>query len=338
MRAIILALVGVTLLAVLGISGYILYEGQRFLTTPPETPGREVHVVIPKGATFDQVAALLAEQGLVTDPRYFNLLGKYRNALGSIQAGEFALHTGWTPDRLLDHLVKGKPILHRLALREGLTWWQTADVVEQTGYASADQYAELVHDQELLERFNIPFSSAEGFLFPETYLLSRAETLDARFIVELQLKTFWKNAEKLWPEGLPDAETLRRTVILASLVEKETGLAQERARIAGVFAKRLARGMLLQCDPTVIYGLGRAFDGNLTRKHLNDASNPYNTYQHAGLPPGPICSPGYDALHAALHPEEHDYLFFVAKGDDSGAHVFSKTYRQHVNAVNKYQR
>jgi UPF0755 protein len=128
---------------------------------------------------------------------------------------------------------------------------------------------------------------------------------------------------------------IRDKVTLASLVEKETGVAEERHRIAGVFVNRLKRGMRLQCDPTVIYGIGPEFDGNLKRKHLNNPANKYNTYRHGGLPPGPICSPGLDSIKAALNPEEHDFLYFVSRGD--GTHKFSKTLAEHNRAVRRFQ-
>ncbi len=335
MRKLIIALVALFLLAVIAISGIALYEAHRFLNTPPETPGREVTVVIESGTTFDAVSRMLAEKNLVTDAYYFAMYGKWEEAAGSIQAGEFTMNTGWLPSKILDTLLHGKPIMYKLALREGLTWWETAAVIENAGYANATKIKELVHDPDLLAKYDIPFDSAEGFLFPDTYLLTRKESQNPQFIVELLLRTFWQNAEKVWPDGKPDAETLKRVVILASVVEKETGAPEERGTIAGVYAKRLKRKMLLQADPTIIYGLGTEFDGNLTRRHLEDSDNPYNTYRHAGLPPGPICSPGLDALLAAANPEEHDYLFFVSKGD--GTHQFSKNLRQHNNAVRKYQ-
>jgi UPF0755 protein len=154
-------------------------------------------------------------------------------------------------------------------------------------------------------------------------------------MAEVMLKEFFRNARKVWPGGLPDFEEMQRTVILASLIEKETGDTSERARISGVFHNRLRRGMLIQCDPTIIYGLGPDFDGNLRKSDLTNRENPYNTYVHRGLPPGPICSPGLDSLLAAVHPEQHAYLYFVARGD--GSHHFSRTLEEHNQAVRKFQ-
>ena len=154
-------------------------------------------------------------------------------------------------------------------------------------------------------------------------------------MIRLMLKEFFKNAAKVWPSGLPEFEEMHRTVILASLIEKETGDGTERKRISGVFHNRLKKHMLIQCDPTIIYGLGPDFDGNIKKSDLLDKNNPYNTYAIQGLPPGPICSPGLDALTAAVHPEEHSYLYFVAKGD--GSHHFSKNLEEHNQAVRQYQ-
>ena len=176
-----------------------------------------------------------------------------------------------------------------------------------------------------------------GYLWPDTYLLPRPTTNDPRPVILAMLAQFKAQAgPEFQRAGLTDPALIHDVVTLASLIEKESARPEERATIAGVFANRLDRGMLLQCDPTIIYGLAQAFDGNLTRNHLRDSDNPYNSYRHSGLPPGPICSPGLEAIRAALNPEEHDLLFFVAKGN--GSHHFSRTLEEHNRAVNRYQR
>lgn len=338
MRRIILSLVLIVLLAILGLGGVIAYKAQHFLVNSPESPGRDVIFTVSPGQTFDQVARGLEKEGLITNARYFGFLGKYKHLSGSIQAGDFKLSTGWTPEQVLEHLVTGKPILYRLSIREGLTWWETAQVIEEQGFANATEVEALARDPELLQKYDIPFDTAEGFLFPETYLLKKPGSQDAKFIVEMLLKTFWSKTKDLWDRnatGAVNATQVRELVILASLVEKETGVPEERPTVAGVYAKRLARGMLLQCDPTIIYGLGKDYDGNIRRSHIDDKKNLYNTYQHAGLPPGPICSPGLASLQAAANPAQHEYIYFVSKGD--GSHVFSKTLNEHNRAVRKYQ-
>lgn len=342
MRRLLLAFVALLFTCVLAAAAYVGYEGYSFLKKPPQSPGQDVTVTVAPGETFYQVAEKLHAQNVITNVQYFRILAKHKGVLSSIQAGEFKLSTGWAPGKVLETLVKGKPILYKLAIREGLTWWETAKLVEKAGYADFDAFAAAIKDPQLLKKYHIPFKNAEGFLFPETYHLKKPTGKDAKMVAEVLVKMFWKQAAAIWPgvankenKQWPADDEIKKMVILASLVEKETGAPPERARIAGVYAQRLKRKMLLQCDPTIIYGLGTSFDGNLRRKHLNDPKNPYNTYQHAGLPPGPICSPGLDALKAAAKPEEHKFLYFVSKGD--GTHYFSKSLREHNNAVRKYQ-
>ena len=324
-----------------GAAGWAAYEGYSFLHTPPEPPGRECTFDVAPGDSMRAVAVKLERQGLVSNELYFRLLARYKKWEHRMQAGRFALNSGWTPEQILDTLVNGQPILFRVTVREGLTWWQTAEVLEEAGLVAAEDFREVIFDPAFLRHYGIPFASAEGFLMPDTYLLKKADVPDkaqARAVAGRMVDTFWLKAASLWPEGKkPDTATLRRWVTLASIVEKETAVRAERPRVAGVYANRLERGMLLQADPTVIYGLGRYFDGNLRRRHLDDASNAYNTYQRPGLPPGPICSFGMTALAAAISPEEHQYLYFVAR-IDGGEHIFSTNLADHNRAVQQYLR
>ena len=291
------------------------------------------------GARLDQVAAHLAHQGLVTDARRFGYLARYKHWENRLQAGRFALNTGWTPDKVLDTLVNGQPVLFRVTVPEGLTWWQTGRLLEDAGLARFEDFRQVIMDPDFLRHYGIPFATAEGFLMPDTYLLKKADVLDlaqARAVAGRMVDNFWRKAAGLWPDGKkPDAATLKTWVILASVVEKETAVEDERPRVSGVYQNRLQKNMLLQADPTVIYGLGPAFDGNLRKSQLDDAANPYNTYQRPGLPPGPICSFGLTALAAAIHPEAHKYLYFVAK-TDGGEHVFSTNLNDHNKAVRQY--
>ena len=230
-------------------------------------------------------------------------------------------------------------MLYRVTVPEGLPWWEVGRVLEQAGLCTAADFDAVIHDSEFLRHWGIPFESAEGFLYPDTYFMPQPRAMDpaaARAAAGRMVDTFWRKADALWPEGRPDPATLRRVVTLASIVEKETAVPAERSRVAGVYANRLKKNMLLQADPTVIYGLGPDFRGPLLTKHLQDGGNAYNTYRLAGLPPGPICSPGLAALRAALSPEVHNYLYFVANGKDGG-HVFSTTLSQHNRAVRDYR-
>lgn len=334
----LLALLCVCLLLAGGGLAWFVYD---FLHTPPEPAGREVLFDVVPGASFGKIAQGLEQKGLVTSAEKFGWLARYRKMDGRLQAGRFALRTDWRPDQVLDWLVNGQPVLFRVTVPEGLTWWQTGRLLEAAGFVRFEDFRAVVLDKEFLRKYGIPFASAEGFLMPDTYLLRKDDAPDldsARSVAGRLVDTFWRKAGTCWPGGKkPAPAELKRLVILASVVEKETAIDSERSRVAGVYANRLARNMLLQADPTVIYGLGAGFDGNLRRKHLDDPANPYNTYQRPGLPPGPICSFGTAALKAAIAPEAHDFLYFVAR-TDGGEHVFSTNLNDHNRAVRQYLR
>lgn len=349
------------MLVVLCATGYIVWDGWNFLSTSPSTTitakNREkskentnlsktslaseyevIFDVLP-GASFDSVARKLEAEGIVTSAWRLKILGHWLGWTGKLQAGRFALATNWTPKRVLDALVNAQPILYRLTLREGLPWWEVATILEKHGFAKAKDIKDVLHDPDFLRKYGIPFTSAEGFLFPDTYLLRKPRTLDrkaAEVAVGRLIDTFWMRTAKLLPHGKQTPrEELKKIVTLASIVEKETSVPAERGRVAGVYANRLRIGMILQADPTIIYGLGASFDGNLTRRHLRDKKNPYNTYQYNGLPPGPICSPGYESIKAAITPDKHKFLYFVARKD--GTHQFSTNLADHNRAVRHFQ-
>jgi UPF0755 protein len=337
-RTILITLATLILLAGLGVGGYLGQKAwleQKFLTIPPETPGHDRIFRVEPGQPFTTISANLKKTGLITDTHRFLKLARQSGKTSAIRAGQFKLSTGWTPAKILHELTTSTGIMKKASIREGLTWWQTADKIQAAGLGTKDGFAAAIADPALLKRYGIKAADAEGFLFPETYLLTPPKEDKSAYMAETMIKEFFRNAKKAWPDGLPKWKELNKIVILASLVEKESGNASERKRISGVFHNRLKKRMLIQADPTIIYGLGPEFDGNIRKKHLRDKTNPYNTYVIRGLPPGPICSPGLDALMAAIHPEDHNYLYFVAKGD--GSHYFSKTLAEHNTAVRKYQ-
>lgn len=300
----------------------------------PVPDADEVVFLVPPGSSFHGAAQRLQGMGLIRDAQAFLLLVRLTETGGDLKAGEFLLPRGKSPLTVLSRLTRGQPILHRLQVREGLTWWETGRLVEEAGLGSFESFERAVHDRALLDAHGVPFDSAEGFLFPETYFLPRPHDDDAKPVVEAMLREFGRAASLIWPEGRPGSDELARLVILASIVERETGQPHERRRVAGVYANRLRIGMLLQADPTIIYGLGPDFEGRLRRRHLDDRNNPYNTYQRGGLPPGPICSPGFAALAAAVDPEEHRYFYFVSRMD--GTHHFSTNLEEHNRAVRRY--
>lgn len=352
------------LLAALAGGAWLWREARLFLDTPAGQAGTQEIFDVPPGARLGKIAEELAARGIVTSARNFVLLARWKKQDNRLQAGRFALEGGWRPEQVLDALVNGKPVLQRVTVPEGLAWWQTGRLLESAGLLRFEDFREAVTDPAFLRHYGIPFATAEGFLMPDTYLLKppdapaggpaspaaadaakAAEKAQARAVAGRMIDNFWRKTAALWPDAggrqgvaaRPPAAELKKWVTLASIVEKETGIPAERARVAGVYENRLGRGMLLQADPTVIYGLGPEFDGNLRRVHLDDAANPYNTYQRPGLPPGPICSFGAAALDAAIRPEQHDFLYFVAR-TDGGEHQFSATLQEHNRAVRDYLR
>lgn len=348
-------IIGILFLVCLGAGAWLTWEGWQFLKTAPETPGRAVIVNIESGATLARAADQLYAAGVITDSLRFQILARAKEQETRVQAGRFLVNTGWLPEKVLEELVTGKAMLYRVTLREGLPWWEVARILEREQICKAEDFKEVIHDPEFLRHWGIPFTSAEGFLYPDTYFMLRpvnpkdstaqwtAEVPKeaARAAANRLVDMFWRKTSPLWlathASGRPDTETLRRILTLASIVEKETGVPAERGRVAGVYANRLNKDMLLQADPTIIYGLGPSFSGPLLRKHLDNAANPYNTYQKAGLPPGPICSPGEAAIKAALNPESHAYFYFVATGKNDGSHTFSTTLNDHNRAVRVYR-
>lgn len=334
--------IGLWLLLVIGFAcGLVVWQAVSFLYFPGSLPAKDVEITIDPGMPFNTLAKKLHALGAISDPKKWILLGRWKEASGKIKSGRFRVNTGWKPDKILDELIYGAPILERVTLPEGLTWWETGKRLEQAGMVRFEDFKKVIHDRTFLRYWGIPFENAEGFLYPDTYLLMRPLELNeasAKIIVGRLIDTFWRRAGSLWPDKkwskIDLSKNIRNTVILASIVEKETAIPQERARVAGVYANRLQKGMLLQADPTTAYGIGFTFDGRLRRKDLKDESNSYNTYQHQGLPPGPICSPGLACLQAALHPEKHQYFYFVARGD--GSHTFSTNLGDHNKAVRLY--
>ena len=249
-----------------------------------------------------------------------------------VKRGVYQLFAGETVLQLLDRMDRNDVILYPITIPEGVTFgWFLATLWE---HPEVTRVLEGANDERLLNLIN-PHASPEGLFLPETYLIQSGDTdLDVLMRARAAMRDALMNAWSKRTENVPLKEPYE-ALILASIVEKETGVASERAEIAGVFTRRLALGMRLQTDPTVIYGLGDEFDGNLTRRHLRDDNNQFNTYRVAGLPPTPIALPGKEAIVASLNPKEGEALYFVAKGD--GSHAFSRTLSEHEENVRRYQ-
>lgn len=301
-------------------------------SSTPGPPGvqQEVVVIIPKGSSFQDISRILAESGLINPDIRFEILARWKKLAGRIHAGEFVLPTGKLPMELLEELTRARVRQHPVTIPEGLSAREIAAIFEQGGWSSREDFLELVEDDEFIQELGLELPSLEGYLYPDTYYLTRYPEFDARKIVKMMVDRFFQ----VWEELEPGDAGRHEAVILASIVEKETGSPDERARIASVFRNRLVSGMRLQSDPTVIYGIEN-FSGDITRKDLRNPT-PYNTYVISGLPAGPICSPGRAALQAVLNPAQEEYFYFVSRND--GTHIFSKTLREHNRAVFKYQR
>ena len=319
-------------LAISGFAGYVFH----IYNSPIKgnSPESSSIILIPRGSTFNYVTSLIRENGLQPYPRLYRYLAKELKVHTRVQAGEFEIRHSWNTHQLLEHLVSGKSIRHKVTIPEGKNFVQIAERLNQAGLADKEVFMSLKNDPELLKKTGIPeLTTLEGFLYPETYYFSRAETerqvLSAMIAQYRRVfnSDFQKRAKEI---GMSEYNVLT----LASIVEKETGIDSDRPLIASVFHNRLKRRMRLDSDPTVIYGI-KNFDGNLTRKHLRTPT-PYNTYRRYGLPPTPISNPGRASLHSVLYPAEKKYLYFVARGD--GSSEFSRTLSEHNKAVWKYQK
>ena len=302
-----------------------------YLTTASVGTG-EVVVVIPKGAGVRGIGALLAANGLLANDIRYLCLVAFSGMKAKLKAGEYSIPRGLTPPEVLQLLATGSTLRHHVTIPEGLTAAQIAVIFEQDGWVKRDRFLALAADAGFIGKLGIDARHLEGYLFPETYTLVRNET-DEPAVIRMMVDRF----QQVWKElPVPGNHDLNRhqLLTLASVVEKETGVASERPLIARVFYNRLAKKMPLQSDPTVIYGLPD-FNGNLTKTDLR-RETPYNTYVIPALPPGPICSPGRAALEAVLHPADSEALYFVSKND--GTHVFSTNLADHNRAVQVYQR
>lgn len=307
------------------------WQISRYLDTPLALENPPLTIIVPAGTSITVEAKALADQGLIKWPRVLTTYARFTGQT-SIKAGEYQLNAGVTPRELIGLWVKGAVVQYSLTIPEGLRFRDWIKLLAQTPKVTPVLQGQGM--DELLLELELDVEHLEGWFFPDTYSYVAGDTdrdilLRAHARMREVLDEEWQSRA----ENLPYASPYE-ALIMASIIEKETGVAEERGQIAGVFVRRLQKGMRLQTDPTVIYGLGDAYKGNIKRRHLREPGV-YNTYLIDGLPPTPIAMPGREAIHAALHPEPGDSLYFVAKGD--GSHYFSATLAEHQQAVREYQ-
>ena len=321
-------------LAALSLVLFLLLNILVFLLLPPTFQGEKKRVLIPKGSTFREVVHALDEEGLLRSRTQFYLMARILGIAGRVQAGEYELSTAMTPSVILHKLVSGDVLKYRVTIPEGYTIQQIAVRLEELGIITErEEFLAAAFSSDFNTMLGIDGESVEGYLFPDTYLFPSALTPDE------VIKTMVANFKRVYKSdfSLRAAElgmTDREVVVLASIIEKETGLPEERPLISAVFHNRLKRGIPLASDPTVIYGIAD-FDGNLRKRDL-ERRTPYNTYMIQGFPPGPIANPGRSSIEAALYPAPVTYLYFVSRND--GSHHFSTTLREHNEAVRRYQK
>jgi peptidoglycan lytic transglycosylase G len=324
------------LLLVVAAGGAGWWARQRLTTPFKGFPDAEVFVDLPPGSSVSTIANRLVASGVLPDALTFRLAARYTGADRRLQAGEYRFTGPSTPLAVIDRLAAGDVFIRPLTIPEGFTIFEVADAFAKRGLGTASEFLAAARDPSIIERYDARARSLEGYLFPDTYALPRSA--DADDLVHAMLARFDTVLDASLRASIAErGMTVREALTLASLVEKETGRREERPIIAAVYRNRLALGMPLQCDPTVIYALMLAgrWNGNIRKVDL-ELDSPYNTYKVRGLPPGPIASPGRASIDAVMHPADVKYLYFVSRND--GSHVFATTLAEHNRNVARWQR
>lgn len=298
----------------------------------PVAPSQTTYVMLRPGWSTRRIARELKNAGVIRSSFGFSLL-HYIDARRSLKAGEYKFDRSANAIEVRDRLARGDIYTHTVVVPEGFNMFDIAQAVQNSGLGTANEFLSIARsDAALIQNLDPQARTLEGYLFPDTYQFTRTQSMHD--IVAAMVKRFQQEAAKL---GLKD--NVHTIVTMASIVEKETAAPEERPTIASVYYNRLAKGMGLGADPTVVYAalLDGRYRGTIYQSDLQ-AVSPYNTYKFAGLPPGPIANPGIESLKAAMNPAKTDYLYFVAVGDGSGHHRFSNTYEQHERNVLAYRR
>ena len=322
-------LVILLLAATLGTAVSMIY----FLLTPITLPNTPYEFDVKSGISMKGVAQQFAQAGVIRQPFTFTFAARLSGKGSALKAGNYELASALTPWELLQKITKGDVSQAQVKFIEGWDFKQVRQALDKEPDLQHDTRG--LSDAEIMAKLGLPQQHPEGRFFPDTYFFSSG--MSDLAILARAHKLMQSHLESVWRERAPNLpyRNMDEMLVMASIVEKETGQAAERPTIAGVFVNRLRIGMLLQTDPTVIYGLGQSFDGNLRKRDLL-TDTPYNTYTRAGLPPSPIAMPGIEALRAAVKPAATNALYFVGRGN--GTHKFSSSLEEHNQAVNKYQR
>ena len=327
-------LVALIVFSCVTVGGIWVYQQSRtWLHAPISQLTDSTVYMVPRGSALVTVLSDLQKHGLIEHPRELAIWVRYMRPGFNLKAGEYELRPGMSPTDIADLFNSGKVILHKVTVVEGTTASELRKLLADQSALNVVKPA--MSSQALLKALNSTYLHPEGLFFPDTYVFSKGTT-DLE-ILRLAYERMRKELDRAWvgrEPGLPLANAYE-ALILASIVEKETALASERPMIAGVFVERLRKGMRLETDPTVIYGIGDRYDGNIRKSDLQH-DTPYNTYRRAGLPPTPICLPSAAALDAAVHPKQTGAIFFVATGNGDGSHYFSRTLEEHNAALQRY--
>lgn len=286
---------------------------------------------IRSGEGFSSINYRLMKEEIISNARLFHYYTKFSNSLNKFKAGSYEIKSGQDMGDILEILTNGTPILNSVTLPEGKNMFEMGKILEENNITSYTDFIKASRDPENIKLLGFEAPSMEGYLFPDTYKF--APNTPANTVIQAMVNLFNEKTKDL--DFSKSFLTKKEVIILASIVEKETGAKQERPTIAGVYLNRLKKKMRLQADPTTIYGIWENFNGNLQKKHLLEKTA-YNTYKMSGLPLGPIANPSLAAIKAVLNPEKHNYLYFVSKND--GTHIFTPTYKEHLKAVEYWQK
>lgn len=329
----------ILLVAAIALGGVVFWQAVRFVKTAPSQDDTLVVFTVKSGETLRDIAARLESEKLITDARKFRAYVRIKSLGSKVRTGEYALKRNMSPGEILKILASGRSIEYVVTVSEGLNRFEIAAIVDRVGIGTRAEFLRLTQDREFIKRtLGDDLPTLEGYLYPETYYVTRASGV--RGLVRQMVAKFIESFAQVPPaNGTDIAVALKKheIVTLASIVEKETGSPEERPLISSVFHNRMRKGMKLQTDPTVIYGVWirtGTWNRNISRQDLLTPTA-YNTYTISGLPPGPIANPGLSALMAAARPAKSEFLFFVSRND--GTHVFSRDYSQHNTAVRDYQ-